>query len=137
QLFGLAARITTPGVGQTTGYLFTYDRGNPNDPTDGDMDIIRIDGEQPATNPEIDDLKFAGNDDIHLETGHSYRFVFMGVGAILRGQVYDLTVDPNTAVVDYYTYDPNYNPNGSDHVSGKTGLIVANNASPTYDGPAD
>src|SRR5712692_6738169 len=59
----------------------------------------------------------------------------MGVGDTFRGQVYDLT---NTAVpiVDYGATDPLYDPAGSDHVSGMTGVIIANNAA-AGDGPAD
>jgi hypothetical protein len=59
----------------------------------------------------------------------------MGVGDTFRGQVYDLT---NTVlpIVDYGATDPLYDPAGSDHVSGMTGVLVANNAS-TADGPAD
>jgi hypothetical protein len=96
------------------------------------MDIVRLDGENPT---DLDGHTYFGSDSMHLLTNHTYRFVFMGVGGTFRGQVYDLT---NTTVplVDYGTTDPLYDPNASDHVSGTTGLIVANNAG-TLDGSAD
>jgi hypothetical protein len=96
------------------------------------MDIVRIDSEAPT---DLDDQTYYGTDSIHLQTGHSYRFVFMGVSNTFRGQVYDLT---NTTIplVDYGATDPLYDPTANDHVSGMTGLLIANNAS-TRDGPAD
>ena len=48
QSFGLLARIGTPGLQTTTGYAFTWDRGNPTNPTAGDFDISRITGEAPS-----------------------------------------------------------------------------------------
>jgi hypothetical protein len=131
QVFGVIARVSTPGPGTTTGYLFNWDNGNQG-PTSGDMDIVRIDGELPT---DLDSNTYYGNDSVHLETNHNYRFVFMGVGGTFRGQVYDLT-NAAVPIVDYGVVDPNYDPNGSTHVSGLTGLIVVNNAS-TMDGPAD
>ena len=132
QILGLVARVGNIGPGQTTGYLFDWDTGSPGNPTAGDMDIVRLDNELPS---DLDAQRFCGNDSIHLETGHSYRFVFMGVDGTLRGRVYDLT---NTVVplVDYAVTDPDYDPKASDHVSGLTGLLVANNDS-GQDGPAD
>jgi len=47
QSVGLLARIGSPGAGQTTGYAFTWDRGNAS-ATSGDVDISRIDGEVPT-----------------------------------------------------------------------------------------
>lgn len=123
QVFGILARVGTPGLGQTSGYLFNWDNGNPPTSTSGDMDIVRVDSESPT---DLDSNTFFGNDSVHLITGHSYRFVFMGVSNVFRGQVYDLT---NTVVpiVDYGVTDPAYDPSGADHVSGPMGLIVANN----------
>jgi hypothetical protein len=120
------------GPGQTTGYLFDWDSGNPDNGTAGDMDIVRLDNEVPT---DLDSNKSFGDDSVHLETGHSYRFVFMGVGGTFRGQVYDLT-NAVVPLVDYGVTDPNYDASASDHVSGLTGLLVANNAS-SQDGPAD
>lgn len=133
QIFGILARVSNVGPGTTDGYMFTWDSGDPNSTTAGDMDIVRIAAEQPA---DLDNQTFFGNDSIHLITGHSYRFIFMGVSNVLRGQVYDLT---NTVIplVDYAVTDPQYDPNGADYVSGPVGLIVANNDSASgYSGGA-
>ena len=62
--------------------------GTPLSTTAGDMDIVRLDGELPT---DLDGQTYFGNDPIHLVTGHSYRFVFMGVADTFRGQVFDLT----------------------------------------------
>ncbi len=132
QLFGVLARVGNVGPGTTSGYLFNWDSGDPANPTGGDMDIVRIDNEAPT---DLDGHTYFGNDSVHLQTGHAYRFVFMGVGGTFRGQVYDLA-NPTVPVVDYGTTDPGYDPTGSDHVSGMTGLIIANNSS-AGDGPAD
>jgi hypothetical protein len=131
QVLGILARAGDLGPGTTTGYLFSWDTGGS--PTGGDMDIVRIEGEVPH---DLDNTYRFGEDGIHLEPNHGYRFVFMGVDGTFRGQVYDLT---NTAVplVDYGVTDPNYDPNGTSFVSGPAGLLVANNAGPFYDGPAD
>jgi hypothetical protein len=126
QIFGVMARIGTPGAGTTTGYMFTYDRGNPSNATGGDMDIVRLDCEQPT---DLDPSESMANV-IHFDTNKQYRVVFMGVGTNLTGQVYEL---PNTAnpVVNYSVTDTTY-------TSGSAGLVVANNASETgYNGPAD
>ena len=125
QAFGLLARISTPGAGTTTGYMFSYDTGNPTNLTAGDMDIIRLDNEVPT------DLDPSGGlDTIRFQTNKQYRLVFMGVGPNLTGQVYEL---PDTAnpVVNYSVTDATY-------TTGSDGLVVANNASETgYNGPAD
>jgi hypothetical protein len=132
QFFGILARVGTPGPGTTSGYLFGWDTGDPTTGTSGDMDIVRIDGENPS---DLDGNTYFGNDSIHLITDHSYRFVFMGVADTFRGQVFDLT---NTVVplVDYGTTDPLYDPTAADHVSGTTGVLIADNSS-THDGTAD
>ena len=124
QVFGVLARVTSPGPGTTLGYMFTYDRGNPSNPTGGDMDIVRLDNEVAVNLPTT------GTDSIHLEPGKQYRFAFSGVGDSLTGQVYEL---PNTLlpVLTISTSDPSY-------PSGSSGLVVANNATESgYDGPAD
>jgi hypothetical protein len=122
QVFGIAARITTPGLGTSSGYLLTYDRGTS--PTDGNMDIVRVDGEKPTT------LSHVGSDSIHLQPGTNYRFAFIGDGNNLTGQVYQLP-DMSNPVVTISATDVNYG-------NGSCGLIVANNASETgYNGPAD
>ena len=130
QVFGILARVGSPIIGTTSGYLFSWDSSDPNSSTAGDMDIVRIVDEGPI---DLDDHTVFGDDGIHLVTGHSYRFVFMGVSNVLRGQVYDLT---NTVVplVDYCVTDPDYNPVGSSHVSGFVGLIAVDNTGGTVDG---
>lgn len=132
QVFGLLARVGSAGPGQTTGYLLDWDSSNPESETAGDMDIVRLEYELPT---DLNSNAAFGEDSVHLVAGHSYRFVFMGVGGAFRGLVYDLT---NTVVpiVDYGVIDPAYDPNGASHVTGTTGLLVANNAG-TQDGPAD
>ena len=132
QLFGVLARAGNVGPGSTSGYLFSYDRGDPTSSTSGDMDIVRLDNEEPT---DLDGKTYFGTDSVHLETGHSYRFVFMGMGDTFRGQVYDQT-NTTVPIVDYGATDPLYDPSASDHVSGMTGVIVANNAA-SADGPAD
>jgi len=132
QVFGLLARIGTPGPGTTTGYLLNWDNGNPPTSTSGDMDIVRLDGESPT---DLDGNTYFGNDSVHLETNHTYRFVFMGMGNTFRGQVFDLAT-PGVPIVDYGVTDPLYDPSGTTHVSGAVGVFVANNAS-AKDGPAD
>jgi len=132
QLFGVLARVGNVGPGSTTGYLLNYDRGDPTSSTSGDMDIVRIDNEAPT---DLDGKTYFGNDSVHLETGHGYRFVFMGIGDTFRGQVYDLT-NTTLPIVDYGATDPQYDPAAADHVSGMTGILIANNA-PSADGPAD
>src|SRR5882724_6723767 len=111
------------GLGTTTGYLFGHDRGDPSSSTGGDMDIIRIDGEVPT------DLDPPGAmDGIHLVPGNSYRFVFIGVGDQLTGQVYQLP-DTFNPVVNYSVTEGTY-------ASGVSGIIVADNSS-AGDGTAD
>ena len=132
QVFGILARVGTPGPGSTSGYLFDWDSSDPNSTTAGDMDIVRIVDEGPV---DLDGSTVFGDDGIHLVAGHSYRFVFMGVSNTFRGLVYDLT---NTVVplVDYCVTDPEYNPAASDHVSGPVGLMVACNDGTVTSGAA-
>ena len=125
QFFGILTRAGTPGPGTTSGYLFGWDSGDPTTQTQGDMDFVRLDSESPT---DLDGHTYFGIDSVHLLTNHTYRFVFMGVGDTFRGQVYDLT-NTTIPIVDYGATDPLYDPTASDHVSGMTGLIVANNAS--------
>jgi hypothetical protein len=123
QIAGVMARIANAGPGTTRGYLFTHDRGNPTSSTQGDMDIVRVDNEQGTS------LETYGADGIHFEPGKTYRLVFMGFGSQFVGQVFEL---PNTVVpvVEITATDTTY-------ASGYSGLLVVNNASPTYDGGAD
>jgi hypothetical protein len=124
QIMGVMARIADPGPGTTTGYLFTHDRGDPAN-AGGDMDIVRLDGEAPDSLPTLP----SGGDSLHMIPGLSYRLVFTGSGDQFRGRVYEL---PNvtTPVVDITASDATY-------ASGMSGLLVADNTSPTFDQPAD
>lgn len=124
QVVGLLARVQNAGLATTAGYLFSHDRGNPSSQTSGDMDIVRLDGEFPTVLANI-----TGTDAIHFETNKQYRLVFIGRGTNFTGRVYEL---PNTTtpVVELTAFDETY-------ASGALGLMVANNAAPTYSGPAD
>ena len=111
---GILARVQTPGLGTTTGYAFTWDRGNPASPTAGDVDISRITGESPSG------VTVSGADQIHLEPGKSYRFVFIGRGTQLEGRVYELpdTITPKVTVIGD---DPTYS-------FGTGGLVIYDNS---------
>ena len=112
---GILARVQTPGLGSTTGYAFTWDRGNPASPTAGDVDISSITGEAPTG------VSVSGADQIHLEPGKSYRFVFIGRGSQLEGRVYELP-DTETPRVRVIGDDPTYS-------FGVGGLVIYDNSS--------
>jgi hypothetical protein len=122
QVMGLMARIGNVGPGTTTGYLFTHDRGNPGG-GGGDMDIVRVDGEQTTS------LQAYGSDSLYFEPGTSYRLVFIGVGKRFTGLVFKLP-DMTVPVLQITAEDATY-------ASGYSGLIVADNSSPLYNGAAD
>jgi hypothetical protein len=123
QAFGLLARVTTPGLGSTSGYLFSWERGDVSDPNGGDLDISRLDSENPTG------LATTGTDKIHFETNKQYRITFAGVGGNFTGKVYEL---PDTA-------NPVRNITATDsaYASGQAGLVVANNNLPSLAGGAD
>ena len=123
QISGVTARIGSIGAGTTSGYLFTHDRGDPSSSTSGDMDIVRIDGENATS------LTTYGSDSIHFEPGSSYRLVFIGVGSHFIGQVFKLP-DLDVPVVEITADESTY-------ASGYSGLIVVDNSDPTYDGTGD
>jgi hypothetical protein len=114
QSFGLLARINTPGLQSTTGYAFTWDRGNPTNPAAGDVDISRITGEAPSR------VSVTGSDAIHFEPGKTYRMVFIGRGATLEGRVYELP-DTTTPKITVVGSDPTY-------PSGQNGMVVFDNS---------
>jgi hypothetical protein len=101
QAAGLLARIQTPGLGTTTGYAFTWSRGNPTNTTGGDVDISVITAENP------DGISVMGSDRLHLVPGNSYRFVFIGRGPSLEGRVY-LLPETNTPIVSVTGTDSTY-----------------------------
>lgn len=108
---GLMARVGNPGLGSTTGYVFSYDVGGT-----GDVDLSSITNEAPTG------LAVSGSDQIVMVPGNTYRFVFVGIGSELRGLVYELpeTMNPK---VDCLAIDATY-------ASGQGGIIAAA-ASPT------
>lgn len=110
QVFGVAARITTPGLGTTAGYLFNYDRSSGTN--GGDFDLSRI------TNEQADQIQ-TGPSAYHLMAGRSYRLVFVGKGPYLDAYVYELP-QTNTPVLHLAGMDTTY-------ASGVSGLIVADN----------
>jgi hypothetical protein len=114
QSAGILARVRNAGLGTTTGYAFTWDRGNPTSDTAGDVDISTITGEAPSG------VTVTGSDRLHIEPGKSYRLVFIGRGPTLEGRVYELpdTTTPKVAVIGTdTTYD-----------SGAGGLVVYDNS---------
>jgi hypothetical protein len=113
QAFGLLGRINTPGLGQTAGYAFTYERGSGVTPTSGDMDISRLDGEAPTS-------IHTGASAIHLDPAKTYRFVFIGKGPYLEGRVYELP-NTRTPLITISASDGQY-------AAGACGLVVYDNS---------
>jgi hypothetical protein len=113
QAFGLLGRVGTPGLQQTTGYAFTYERGSGVTPTSGDFDISVITNEAPSQLP-------TGESSYHLDPSKDYRFVFKGKGTILEGLVYELP-NTKTPVLHLTTSDATY-------PSGYCGLVVYDNS---------
>lgn len=118
QSAGLLARVQNAGLGTTTGYAFTWNRGNPSSDTSGDVDISRITREEPT------EVSVGGSDRIHLEPGKKYRMVFIGRGENLEGRIYEYPdlVTPKLAV------------SGQDsgatapYLSGVGGLVIYDNS---------
>lgn len=110
QSFGPFARLTDVGLGTTKGYVMTYQVGSK------DIDISRVTGEAAERS-----VRQNGDGDIVLEVGKSYRFVFIGKGALLIARVYDLAdlVNPLVEISGTDT-DP--------YPSGVNGLLVYDNS---------
>jgi hypothetical protein len=119
QAFGIAARVSTPGLQSTDGYLFSWEPGGGTLPgtNNGDLDISRLVDEAP-----VGQIETAASG-LHLERGKSYRFVFMGKGFDFEGQVYEL---PNlsTPLIRLPAHDPD-----GLYPSGRVGLITADQGS--------
>ena len=113
QAFGILGRVNTPGLGQTTGYAFTYERGSGVTETSGDLDISRIDGESPTG-------LSTGASAIHFDPAKDYRLVFIGKGSTLEGRVYKLP-DTTTPVIVISGSDSTY-------PSGFGGLVIYDNS---------
>jgi hypothetical protein len=125
QLFGIAARINTPGPGTTGGYLLSWEDGSsplPNS-TDGDFDLLRIQGEGQIEAYQMEHDVPNQNSGMHLTNGVSYRFVYIAKGFNFEARIYALP-DTTTPVkrifaIDNHTLFPN----------GTVGLIVADHPS--------
>ena len=113
QSAGILARVSTVGLQTTAGYAFTWDRGNTNSATAGDVDISQITGEAPSG------VTVSGSDAIHFTPGQSYRMVFIGRGSTLEGRVYQLP-DTTTPLITVIGSDSTYS-------SGQNGLVVYDN----------
>jgi hypothetical protein len=126
QVFGIAARINTPGLGSTGGYLFSWEPGSGSLPgTDnGDLDISFLVNETPVDQIEI------GDSHLHLTRGKSYRFVFMGKGFDFEGQVYELP-DTTNALIKLPAHDP-----AGLYAGGVVGILAASQSSLTVPGDA-
>ncbi|HKQ37949.1 MAG TPA: hypothetical protein VJ063_07710 [Verrucomicrobiae bacterium] len=114
QAFGILARCKEVGLGSTDGYAMTWDKDG------SDLDITAFGNEDPNT-PNGHGVSVSGNDRATLVPGKSYRMVFMGVGAQLTAEIYEL---PNLTT-------PLASITGSDttYSSGVCGLIVYDNTS--------
>lgn len=100
QLFGAIARISEPGLGTTDGYAFAYETRIGRAAT-GRLQILRIVNESSTVLASVD---------MTLTSGHQYRFVFTGLLAQLKGQLFDLT-NATVAVATLNANDATY-PNG-------------------------
>jgi hypothetical protein len=129
QLFGIAARLNTPGPGTTGGYLLTWEEGGaplPNT-TGGDFDLLRIQGEGGTEAFQMEGNVPGQNSGIHLTHGNSYRFVYIAKGFDFEARIYQLP-DTTTPVKRLFAIDTlSMFPNGY------VGVIVADHPS---DSPA-
>jgi len=126
QVFGILARVNTPGLGTTGGYLFSWEPGTGSLPgvSNGDLDISPLVGEVGTGQIET------GNSNLHLTKGKSYRFVFIGRGFDFEGQVYELP-DTTNAIKKIVAFDPS-----GLYPSGSPGLVAASLSSLTIPGDA-
>lgn len=117
QVFGVAARIVTPGLGSTGGYLFSWEPGNGTLPgeTNGDLDISILVNE--AATAQIETAPSG----LHLTRGKSYRFVLVGTGNNFEGRVYELP-DTTNPLIRLPAIDPD-----NTYPAGRVGLIAASN----------
>ena len=115
QDIGIGARLGNIGLGQTTGYVMTFDYSTGGA---GDIDISRLDNEGTTSVP------LSGEDSFEMLPGKSYRYVFSGKGSELRALVFELPETMNP-VIDCIGTD-------ATHASGKSGLIAAAQNATTY-----
>jgi hypothetical protein len=112
EIFGLIARVGTPGLGTTRGYSFTYATRTGRN-ANGELQILRISGEQ-GVDPDLAAMNFS------FQANQAYRLVFTGAANEFRGEVYSVTnlstpiavltgIDPNPPFADgnvgVFTYD--------------------------------
>lgn len=105
ELFGIAARINTPGLGTTAGYLLTWEEGGaplPNT-TGGDFDLLRIQSEG-AIATQMEGSIPGQNSGMHLINGVSYRFVYIAKGFNFEARIYQLP-DTTTPVKRLFAID--------------------------------
>ena len=112
-VFGPIARTTTPGLGETDGYLLILNA------TDHDFQLLRIEGEAPHSEE-------LGTVDVEMPADRDFRIVYTGLGTQLNALVYDLA-DLSTPLggfsVDAANYGPAQPP--TPYLTGAVGLIVA------------
>jgi hypothetical protein len=125
ELFGIGARINTPGLGTTAGYLLTWEEGGaplPNS-TGGDFDLLRLQGEGKTEAFQMESSIPGQNSGIHLTNGVSYRFVYIAKGFNFEARIYQLP-DTTTPVKRLFAIDTlAMFPNGY------VGVIVADHPS--------
>jgi hypothetical protein len=125
QLFGIAARINTPGPGTTGAYLLTWEDGSsplPNS-TDGDFDLLRLQGEGQIEAYQMEHDVPNQNSGMHMTNGVSYRFVYIGKGYNFEARIYALP-DTTTPVKRIFAVDRiGLFPDGT------VGMIVADHPS--------
>jgi len=129
QLFGIAARINSPGLGTTAGYLLTWEEGSGTLPntTGGDFDLLRIQGEGGGEATQMEGSIPGQNSGMHLTNGISYRFVYIAKGFNFEARIYQLP-DTTIPVKRILAVD-----NASMFPNGYAGLIAADHPS---DSPA-
>jgi hypothetical protein len=115
QAFGLLGRLGQIGLGQTTGYAFTYQA------ITHDIQINRITSEAPTG--------ISATVAVTLDPTKKYRMIFAGIGPIMSGRIYEL---PNidTPIVSVTANSDSTYP------SGAAGLLVYDNSS-AKTAPAD
>ena len=118
QVASVVARITTPGLGTTAGYLFGYNNAYPA-PGQGVVGIYRLYNEQYTT---------LRNYPLFLSPTNQYRLVLFGQGSDLEGRLYQLP-NTNTPVAVLSTTD-------ASNSSGYSGLAQAD-VSPSKNSPTD
>ncbi|MEW6157257.1 MAG: hypothetical protein AB1813_07475 [Verrucomicrobiota bacterium] len=97
QAFGLAGRLTTPGLGTTSGYTFNYN------PVSGFLQINLVQNETPVR--ALHELPNP------LNPEHDYRMVFTGGANFLLGQIFSLT-NLSLPLISVYALDETTHPQG-------------------------